>query len=193
MLEIFSGDDVLRIPFHVEPECVLETRRKPATAMNNALIPKHSTAPATQPSQTAMVANQQDWLRLNQLPGFMWSAIRALGESAFAPLTRTPLAHIEVIANLSGQGPHTQQMIDATASALRQQSEPSNILEYTSEQMRQFFGALYQAQAVQFEEITHTYLLVKDALGSYIYRWPAADTNRRIGSLEKKSAVLIEK
>jgi len=140
-----------------------------------------------------MVTNRQEWLRLNRLPGFMWSAIRALGESVFAPLTRTPLAQIEVIANLSGQGPHTQKMIDATASALCQQSDPSNILEYTAEQIRELFGGLYQAQAVQFEGKTHTYLLVKDAAGSYIYRWPAADTKSHIGSLEKKRAVLINR
>lgn len=158
--------------------------------MSNTLPPKQ--APAANPSQTALAANRQDWLRLNQLPGFMWNAIRALGESVFAPLTRTPLANIEVIADLSGQGPHTRQMIDATASALRQQSEPSSILEYTAEQMQALFGALYQAQAVQFEEKTHTYLLVKDAMGSYIYRWPSADTQRRIGGLEKKRAMLIE-
>ncbi len=146
----------------------------------------------TAASQSPAIAGEAPgWLRLNQLPGLMWSAIRAVGESVFGPLTATPLERIEAIANLSGHGPHSQQVIDATASRLHRQCEPANILEYSSEQMQQFFGALYQAQAIQFEAEEYGYLLVRDPMGSYIYRWPASDTKRRIERLKKKWPLLI--
>ena len=161
--------------------------------MRNPLTRGSSAIQVNKSSTPAITENNPKWIRLNQLPGLMWSAIRAMGESVFGPLTRTPLEQIEVIANLSGQGPHTQQAIDITANQLRRQAEPSSILEYTSEQMRQYFGALYQAQAVQFEEKTHTYLLVRDPVGSYIYRWPIADTKRRLGRLGEKRSLLIDR
>lgn len=122
------------------------------------------------------------WITLDQLPGCRQEAIQALGEMVFRPLTRTPLGSIEVIANLSGQGPHSQQEIDHAAHQLRCMTDPSKLLEYSTDQMRQLFGGVYQAQAIQFEGAEYTCLLVRDPMGSYIYRWPTLDTKRRIGS-----------
>lgn len=129
------------------------------------------------------------WITLNRLPGFMWEAIRAMGETIFSPLTNTPLSNIEVIANLAGHGPHTQQDIDITANRLRQATAPSKILEYSTDQMKDLFGMMYEAQAVQFEDTKYAYLLVKDHMGNYIYRWPAADTNRRFSRLGSVQAI----
>jgi hypothetical protein len=123
----------------------------------------------------------------------MWSAIRAMGESVFSPLTCTRLDRIEVIADLGGKGPHTRLEIDSTAHHLRSTSDPSRIVEYTSKQMTQLFGGLYQAKAVQFEEADFTYLLVQDAMGSYIYRWPSVDTKQTAGRIGASSKFLIGK
>lgn len=91
------------------------------------------------------------WLRLDHLPGFMWQAIRAMGQSVFSPLTRTPIDRIEVIADLGGNGPHSRQQIDATSHRLRMQSCPSNIVEYSAAELAQLFGGLYRARGHQFE------------------------------------------
>ena len=138
-------------------------------------------------STPAVAEDIPRWLRLSQLPGFMWAAIRAMGESVFSPFTSTRLDRIEVIAHLSGGGFHTgfhsRAVIDATAARLRQGSDPSRILEYSSEQMAAFPGGLYQARAVQFEAPDYAYLMVQDPMGSYIYRWPSGDTRRRMEGL----------
>jgi hypothetical protein len=145
-----------------------------------------STAIKTTSKTTALTneCRDQKWITLSQLPGFMWNAIRAMGESVFSPITSTRLSEIEVIANLSGHGPHSQQAIDFTANRLRATTDPSNILEYSSDQMKHLFGgATYMAQAVQFEGVEYAYLLVKDPMGSYIYRWPSADTKSCLSRL----------
>ena len=156
--------------------------------MNTNLTPEKCTV-RTLPLNPGHRRIQPRWIRLNHLPGFMWSVIRAMGESVFSPLTRTRLDRIEVIADLDGNGPHTRQEIDATAHWLRSASDPSNIVEYSAAEVAQLFGGgFYKAHAVQFEAAEFSYLLVKDAMGSYIYRWPGIDTLRRsarIGSAER--------
>ena len=161
--------------------------------MNTNLTQQKSAVKQTEPATPAIAGSNPRWLRLNQLPGFMWSAIRAMGESVFSPLTCTRLDRIEVIADLGGKGPHTCLEIDNTAHYLRSSSDPSRIVEYTSRQMAQLFGGLYQAKAVQFETSELTYLLVQDAMGSYIYRWPSADTKQIAGRIGATSKFLINK
>ena len=157
--------------------------------MNTKLTSRKPAVRAPEPSTPACAGCHPRWLRLNQLPGFMWSAIRAMGESVFSPLTRTRLDRIEVIADLGGSGPHTRQEIDDTAHRLRRASDPSRIVEYSSEEVARLLGGgVYIARAVQFETAEHSYLLVTDAMGAYVYRWPAVDTLRHapyIGSAGK--------
>lgn len=161
--------------------------------MNTNLTQQKSAPLKKEPTTPASTGSSPRWLRLNQLPGFMWSAIRAMGESVFSPLTKTRLDRIEVIADLGSQGAHTRAEIDKTAHQLRSASDPSRIVEYTSRQMAQLFGGLYQAKAVQFETPDLTYLLVQDAMGSYIYRWPSADTKQIAGRIETASKLFLGK
>lgn len=158
----------------------------PRKSLPKATDAKESAAPA-------IVGDDPRWLRLDQLPGFMWQAIRAMGQSVFSPLTRTALDRIEVIADLGGNGPHSRQQIDATSHRLRMQSCPSNIVEYSAAELAQLFGGLYRAQAIQFETPDLTYLLVKDPMGSYIYRWPTTDTHRRSARIGTANKFLIGK
>ena len=158
----------------------------PRKSLPKATDAKESAAPA-------IVGDDPRWLRLDQLPGFFWQAIRAMGQSVFSPLTRTPLDRIEVIADLGGNGPHSRQQIDATSHRLRSQSSPSNIVEYSAAELAQLFHGLYRAQAIQFETPDLTYLLVKDPMGSYIYRWPTTDTHRRSTRIGTANRFLIDK
>ena len=155
--------------------------------------PRKPVLRATQSAAPTIVGDDSRWLRLDQLPGFMWQAIRAMGKSVFSPLTRTDIERIEVIADLGGNGPHIRQQIDATSHRLRSQSSPSNIVEYSAAELAQLFGSLYRAQAIQFETPDLTYLLVKDPMGSYIYRWPTTDTHRRSARIGTANKFLIGK
>jgi hypothetical protein len=158
--------------------------------------PRKSLPRATDANESAapvIAENEPHWLRLDQLPGFMWQAIRAMGKSVFSPLTRTALDRIEVIADLGGNGPHSRQQIDAISHRLCTQSAPSNIVEYSAAELAQLFSGLYRAQAIQFETLDLTYLLVKDPMGSYIYRWPTADTHRHAARIGTTHKFLIDK
>lgn len=160
--------------------------------MNTNLTKQKSAVQKTESSTPSIIGCNLRWLRLNQLPGFMWRAIRAMGESIFSPLTSTRLDRIEVIADLGGKGPHTRQEIDDTAHRLRVSNDPSRIVNYSSVQMAKLFGGLYQAKAVRFEEPDFTYLLVQDAMGGYIYRWPSADTKQNARCIGSTSNLLID-
>lgn len=133
------------------------------------------------------------WLTLSQLPGMFSAGIKAIGESIFLPLTSTPPDRIEVIACMANRGPHLQRDIDFTAHQLRHTVSPSRIFEYSAEQIGQLFGSGYQAQAVQLDEVDFTYLLVRDLMGSYIYRWPSHETKPRHPGLDLKKAGIPEK
>lgn len=163
------------------------------TTMDKQPTPSTPEPTAVKATSKAMTTANEgcdaQWITLNRLPGFMWDAIRTMGETIFSPLTNTPLSDIEVIANLAGQGPHSQQDIDITANRLRRVTAPSRILEYSTGQMKALFGMMYEAQAVQFEDAKYAYLLVKDHMGNYIYRWPVADTNRRFSRLGSVQAI----
>jgi len=116
------------------------------------------------------------WMRLDQLPGLMSAAIREMGAMVFGSLTTTRLGDIEVLAHLNNQGPPTEQDIDFTADRLRRMTAPSGILEYSVAEIRNLFGQPYEAQAIRFEDPESTYFMVKDFMGSYIYKWPSTDT-----------------
>lgn len=132
--------------------------------------------PANPASDGTVAQHQPRWIRLDQLPGFMWQAIRSMGDAVFSPLTRTRLNQIEVIADLGGRGPHLPQDIDTTAHWLRRTCDTSGIVEYSADELAKWLGEAYWAQAVQFITTEYAYLLVQDAMGRYIYRWPAQDT-----------------
>lgn len=80
--------------------------------MNTNLNSRKPAVRATEPLTPSVAGCNPRWIRLNKLPGFMWSAILTIGESVFSPLTRTRLDHIEIIANLGANGPHTRQEIE---------------------------------------------------------------------------------
>jgi hypothetical protein len=87
-------------------------------------------------------------------------------------LTMTPTKRIHVVANLGGQGPNTNQEVQAVAGFLKEHGEdlgPGDI---------DFDNVMpgYSAQTHMFNAAGIRWMLVKDFAGAYIYCWPEEDS-----------------
>ena len=127
-------------------------------------------------AKTGSLTKEPDFHAVKHLPGFLQNPIRAMGEMVFGPLTSTKISDIEVVANLQDMGPNTNDELNYIASVVKKQADPASIIEYSADQMEELFGVSYNAKAVQFNASDYTYLMVKDFMGSYVYRWPASDS-----------------
>ena len=113
-----------------------------------------------------------DFHQVANLPGNMADMIRQLGKSLFGALTVTPTKRIHVVANLGGQGPNTNQEVQAVAGFLKEHGEdlgPGDI---------DFDNVMpgYSAQTHMFNAAGIRWMLVKDFAGAYIYCWPEEDS-----------------
>lgn len=61
---------------------------------------------------------EPEWHEVKNLPGYMSSGIRKIGRAVFAPFTNTPIKNIQVLANVSGQGPNETKELNAVAGYL---------------------------------------------------------------------------
>ena len=113
-----------------------------------------------------------DFHQVANLPGNMADMIRQLGKNLFGALTVTPTKRIHVVANLGGQGPNTNQEVQAVAGFLKEHGEdlgPGDI---------DFDNVMpgYSAQTHMFNAAGIRWMLVKDFAGAYIYCWPEEDS-----------------
>jgi hypothetical protein len=115
---------------------------------------------------------QPEWHQVKNLPGYMSKPIRALGRQLFSMFTRTPIDTINVLADLSGQGPNEHQELNAVSARLRDRGRRLRQAEVS---MRDLMPD-YDAQISMFEADGYTFMLVKDFAGRYIYSWPSKDT-----------------
>lgn len=112
-----------------------------------------------------------EWHTINNLPGYMARAIRAMGRQFFRMFTRTPLEDIMTIANVQGQGPNTDSEMRAVAAWLRDNAEDMGRVEVDmgpaipgyEPEVRE-----YRANGVRFH-------VVRDFAGVYIYAYPDTD------------------
>ena len=66
---------------------------------------------------------EPNWHKIEDLPGYMKSAVRVIGRQVFSPLTNTDIEDIDVIANLNGSGPNTDEEIRQVGAYLRRNGE----------------------------------------------------------------------
>lgn len=113
-----------------------------------------------------------DFHKVSNLPGNMSRAIRSLGKQLFRTLTHTPTEDVYVVANLGGQGPNTNQEVNAVAHWIREQGE-----EVTQGNI-DFDSTIpgYNADIHQYTAGGIRWLLVRDEFGNYIYSWPEEDS-----------------
>lgn len=139
----------------------------PSVDVNTQNLP----AVAGQAIQAAGVQSP-DFHQVANLPGNMSDQIRQLGKNLFGALTATPTKRIYVVANLGGQGPNTNQEVQAVAGFLKDHGEdlgPGNV---------DFDNVMpgYQANTHMFSAAGIRWMLVKDSAGQYIYCWPEEDS-----------------
>jgi hypothetical protein len=115
---------------------------------------------------------QPEWHQVKNLPGYISKPIRAMGRQLFSMFTRTPIEKVNVLADLSGQGPNEHQELNAVSAKLRDRGRRLRQAEVS---MRELMPG-YEAQISVFEADGYTFMLVKDFAGRYIYSWPTTDT-----------------
>lgn len=128
---------------------------------------------------------EPNWHQIENLPGYMVSAIRAIGRRVFSPLTNTDMEDIDILANVNGSGPNTDEELKVVGGYLRANGQ------------RNFEGEMdfnqsvlqgYKADIQLWVAGDREYLTVKDHAGQYIYSWPLTDSKSLdlMGSSEQK-------
>ncbi len=156
-------------PYDIEPPEDL-----PSVEVNTKNLP----AVAGQAIQAAGMQNPE-FHQVANLPGNMADQIRQLGKSLFGSLTMTPTKRIHVVANLGGQGPNTNQEVQAVAGFLKKEGKdlgPGNV---------DFDNVMpgYKADTHMFSAAGIRWMLVKDFAGQYIYCWPEADSHDAVDAI----------
>ena len=146
-------------------------------ALQNAMAFDQPTTPQDLPA----VMNKQlaahgtvdpEWHMVKNLPGYLSSGIRAIGRAVFAPLTRTSIEDIQVLANIGGSGPNETREINAVAAYLQKNGKMDR------DAALEFQGKIpgYSADIKVYKALGYTFVLVKDFAGHYIYSWPTSDS-----------------
>jgi hypothetical protein len=140
----------------------------PTTPENLPAVIKHSMELSTGSNVDV------DWHMVKHLPGYMSSAIRAMGRQVFAPFTNTAIEDIQVVANLQDSGPNSDEEVDAISKYVSANGQANSAAELY------FREAIpgYSAQIVSYDADGYTFVLVKDFAGKYIYSWPAKDSKK---------------
>lgn len=116
---------------------------------------------------------------VKQLPGYMSAAIRMLGKGVFLPFTKTSIADIQVIANLNGSGPNSNQELSAVANFLKK----NGTMQGWSDDAQILFSELmpgYTARVVVRAFANYTFMIVVDHAGQYVYAWPSTDNKQPV-------------
>lgn len=111
------------------------------------------------------------WHTINNLPGYMSRAIRAMGRGNFRMFTRTPLEDLMTIANVNGQGPNSDREIQAVAAWLQKNAENLGPVEIDYSQIMPG----YEPEVIEFKTDRTRFHLVRDEFGQYIYAYPEQD------------------
>lgn len=161
MRDIEANPDDADYPTPDDPETL------PSTRVNTQNLP------AVAGSNLAAAGIQNpDFHQVANLPGNMSRAIRTLGKALFRSFTRTPTEQVYMIGNLGGQGPNTNQEVNAVAGWLRDTGEDIGIGNID------FDTTIpgYQADIRQYSAGGIRWLVVMDEFGKYIYSWPESDS-----------------
>lgn len=116
-----------------------------------------------------------EWHQVRNLPGYMLSAIRALGRRIFDTYTTTPIEDLQVLSSMTNDQTEVQMM----AALLKKRGKRLHQGEMSFQNMPG-----YKAQVAAFEMGRGQFLAVKDESGEYIYAWPTEDGKFHASDLE---------
>lgn len=111
------------------------------------------------------------WNEINNLPGYMQRAIRAMGRGMFKMFTNTNLEDIITIANVGGQGPNSNLEMQAVANWLQKNAEDLGASEIDFSQVMPG----YNPEVKEYRTETTRFHVVRDPFGVYIYAYPEQD------------------
>lgn len=107
---------------------------------------------------------QPEWHMVKDLPGYMASAIRAMGRMVFEPFTDTPIEEIQVLSSLSNKEIEVKTVLTwLTRNAIRDDEA-----ELTFQEILPGYAAKTQI----WNTADATFMAVKDDHGIYVYGWP---------------------
>ncbi|MGZ8924326.1 MAG: hypothetical protein ACXW2E_00450 [Nitrososphaeraceae archaeon] len=145
--------------------------RNPRSDTSNALTMNRSLK--NKSNELSSDVKEPEWHKIEDLPGYMASAIRAMGRAIFSPLTNTDMEDIDVLANLNDSGPNTETELKLVGKYLLKNGtrNSESEIEFNKNVLRG-----YKADIQLWTAGNHEYLTVKDHAGQYIYSWPASDS-----------------
>lgn len=112
------------------------------------------------------------WHTINNLPGYMQRAIRAMGRGMFKMFTNTDLEDIITIANVGGQGPNSNLEMQAVANWLAKNAEDLGSVNIDYSQVMPG----YSPEVKEYKTNTTRFHVVRDQFGVYIYAYPEQDS-----------------
>lgn len=163
--DVISDEDAARISGHRTPGFTPEPE---LTKKALAVIEKMPKVINKKLAKDGLV--EPDWHQVKHLPGYMMSAIRAIGRAVFAPFTDTPIENIQVVANL-GNGPNKSSEVNSVLDWLHKHARRDTEAELWFEDQIPD----YDAKVICYKASGYTFLAVKDFAGNYIYSWPTTD------------------
>jgi|GEM_PF-5548577 len=104
------------------------------------------------------------WHAVRNLPGYMQSAIRAMGRAVFRPLTSTPIEDIYVVSTLS----NTESEVKQVGSWIMKNGKRDDKMTL------KFHDILpgYEGEVRVWKVEGYTFIVVSDFMGNYIYGFP---------------------
>ena len=149
-------------------------RRAGKTNQRDTLKPKvdMSTLPAViNKSVATKTGIDVEWHQVKHLPGYLASGIRKLGRQVLAAYTTTPIEEIQVLANIKGSGPNSEEEMKAVGKWLLQNGTRKREDELNFDQVLPG----YAAKVVVYNYKSFDFMVVKDFVGTYIYSYANTD------------------
>jgi len=128
---------------------------------------------ATRNTDVSTEGAEPNWHKIEDLPGYMKSAVRAIGRKVFAPMTNTDIEDVDIIANLNGSGPNDDEELRQVGAYLRRNGQRQAEAEMD---FNQTVLQGYKADIQIWTAADREFLTVKDHAGHYIYSWPIEDS-----------------
>ena len=129
--------------------------------------PESTTLPAVLVKSVSTVSGEPEWHEVKNLPGYARSAIRALGRQIFKHFTSTPIEEINVLSTLS----NSDTEVKGVMAWIRDNGVKNDEAEVKMDELVPGYKGNTQVWNVD----DHTFLLVQDFAGYYIYSWPSTD------------------
>jgi hypothetical protein len=103
------------------------------------------------------------WLRISDLPGYMQQAIRAMGRHVFSQFTKTNIEEIDILSTITHDEIEVRAVMSwVSKNGIRDDQAKMDFSRFMT-------GVFANVQVWSTQD--HTWLIVQDHAGYYVYRW----------------------